>query len=394
MRLLQVVPVYASYAMFLRELAEGAVKAGHPTAIVCGGIPAQIDAGDGVRLFRLDLPRGSNAARHLMAARALRRIAKEWRADVVHAHFSAGMFSTAWALRRGDRWISFGTFQGLSFPLSSGPKRVLLQAAETFAATRFDRVHVVTADDLEALRSVVPSARVEVQPGYGFGCPDRFVDTPHPPAEQRRALRRGFAIPDEAAVLIFVGRLVSFKGFDLAVRAFWRLNRAVPSSRLVVVGELDPLHPTGLSAEEWRRYENDPAIIRAGRQQDVMPWLDLADLMLFPSEREGMPVCVMEAMARGLPVVAAPVRGCRELVVDGRNGLLVADRTESAWAERLAAFVRTPKHAMPREDHHFCQRLRRSRWVTDTVNTYAEAVAERQSSRSSVEVTSAGSPVS
>jgi glycosyltransferase involved in cell wall biosynthesis len=376
-RLLQVVPAYASYDVFLRELAEAAVTVGHPTAVVCGGIPKRTDSvdGGGVRLLPLDIPRGSNAARHWRAARALRRIVEDWRADVVHAHFSAGMFTTALALRRGDPWISFGTFQGLAFPMSREPKRSLVRAAETFAARRFDRTHVLTTDDLRALRRAAPSAPVEVQGGFGFGCADRFLDTPRPSGEQRRGMRRAAGVPEEASVLIFVGRQVAFKGFDLAVRTFWRLKQDIPLVRLVTVGSLDPLHPTGLSPAEWRRYHDDREIVRAQTQRDVMPWLDMADLMLFPTEREGMPVCVMEALARDLPVVTAPVRGCRELVFDGQNGFLIADRAESVWAERIATLLRRPRPLLPRADRDLCHRLRRSLWVADTLTTYKEALA-------------------
>lgn len=386
MRLLQLVPAYASYDTFLRELSETVVKGGHSTAIVCGGVPPGTEDGGGVRYFPLNMPRGANPMEHWIAARTLRRIMEAWRPDVVHAHFSAGLFTTALALGPGDPWILFGTFQGLSFPLSRAPKRLFVRAAETFAARRFDRVHVLTADDLDALRRAAPSARVEIQRGYGFGCADRFVDTPLASGDQRRELRRAAAIPDDAAVLIFLGRLVAFKGFDLAVRAFWGLKQALPHSRLVVVGEPDPLHPTGLSPVEWRRYQEGGDIIRAGRQGDVLPWLDLADLMVFPSEREGIPVCVMEALARGLPVVTAPVRGCRELVFDGRNGFVISDRTESAWVERLVALLRE-RRRLPCRDYDFCERLRRSLWVRDTVSTYIEALAASDSSQRSRQFT-------
>jgi glycosyltransferase involved in cell wall biosynthesis len=383
-RLLLVIPAYASYAVFLRELAETTASAGHPTAVACGGIPPEVQRAStgAVRLLPLELPRGSNAARHWMAARRLRRIMTDWRADVVHAHFSAGVFSTALALRRGDPWVSIGTFQGLSFPLVHGPKRALLQAAETFAARRFDRVHVLTADDFAALHHAVPSASVEVQRGYGFGCADRFVDRPCPSDEERSNLRRTLGIPAEAVVLSFIGRLVEFKGFDVAVRAFWRFKQVVPESRFVVLGAVDPLHPTGLTEGEWQRYQHDPDIMRVGVREDVMPWLDAADLMLFPTQREGMPVCVMEALARGLPVVTAPVRGCRELVVDGRNGFFVAGRTEREWAERLIDLAGPAARRKAQRDVDFCQRLRRSRWVGDTMNTYLEALAARDPLRS------------
>jgi glycosyltransferase involved in cell wall biosynthesis len=386
MRLLQVVPLYASYNVFLRELAECASKAGHEVAVACGGMPATMPAADrcGVRLLPIDLPRGQSVSGHWRAARSLRRVIRAWNPDVLHAHFSAGMFSTALALRRTDPWISVGTFHGLSFPLSSGVKRLLVRAGEAFAAARFDRVQVLTADDREALEGAVPSARVEVQRGFGLGCEDRYIDTPRLSEDERRDRRRAIGIPDDAVLLIFVGRLVSFKGFDLAVRTYWRLRETMPEARFIVLGPVDPLHRTGLSPEEWRRYENDGGILRAGMQRDVMPWLDVADVMLFPSEREGMPVCVMEAIARGVPVLAAQVRGCRELIVNGRNGLLVSERTESGWADAVVSMMRASKGTRLREDQRSCDRFRRSAWVADAIAGYVRDASSRERVRSTL----------
>jgi glycosyltransferase involved in cell wall biosynthesis len=65
-----------------------------------------------------------------------------------------------------------------------------------------------------------------------------------------------------------------------------------------------------------------------GWQEDPAPYLAISNTMVFPSEREGMPVCMMEAQSMGLPVVTVDSRGCREIVNDS-NGFVTSRNEQS-----------------------------------------------------------------
>jgi glycosyltransferase involved in cell wall biosynthesis len=73
--------------------------------------------------------------------------------------------------------------------------------------------------------------------------------------------------------------------------------------------------------------------------------LGALDVFVLPSWIEGMPITVLEAMAHRKPVVATPVGGTPELVVDGETGLLVPPRDPEALAEALRSLVADPKRA-------------------------------------------------
>lgn len=82
-------------------------------------------------------------------------------------------------------------------------------------------------------------------------------------------------------------------------------------------------------------------VILTGYRTDVADFYKMADVFLFPSFREGLPVAVMEAMASGLSVVATKIRGSSDLVEDGINGMIVEEPTDTdAFA---AAIERAPK---------------------------------------------------
>ena len=116
-------------------------------------------------------------------------------------------------------------------------------------------------------------------------------------------------------------------------------NRAV---RLLLIGAPDSLHPTGLSAVEEQALNASAQIINAGYRPDVERCLAAADAMVFPSLREGMPVCLMEALALGVPAITCNTRGCREVVRDGIDGLVLRDPSVESYRaalERVAGDV-------------------------------------------------------
>ncbi len=84
--------------------------------------------------------------------------------------------------------------------------------------------------------------------------------------------------------------------------------------------------------------------------------LAVADLMIFPSDREGMSVCLMEALATGLPAITADSRGCRDVVRDGVDGRVLREPA-------LEAFLAAMTHAAD-------DRAQRQRWS-------ARAIADR-----------------
>ena len=88
--------------------------------------------------------------------------------------------------------------------------------------------------------------------------------------------------------------------------------------KLILVGD-------GELAKEMRKVNNskESSVFFLGRREDVPKILKGSDICVLVSKREGLPRCIMEAMAAGKPVVATDIRGNRDLVEDGVNGYLV-----------------------------------------------------------------------
>lgn len=142
----------------------------------------------------------------------------------------------------------------------------------------------------------------------------RTVYNGYRPDESDEAVsRRELNIPEDALIVLYVGRIVPGKGVDLLLEA----ARGLSSLCVVVVGD----GPLRADCE---------AIARAGRidcrfvgaQRNPAPYYRMADVAALPSRMEALPMALIEAAAHGLPAIATRAGGNAEVVLDGTTGLL------------------------------------------------------------------------
>jgi glycosyltransferase involved in cell wall biosynthesis len=199
----------------------------------------------------------------------------------------------------------------------------------------------------------------EQRMNYDVGIWTRGIDTKvFNPGRRDLTWRRGFGIDDDVPVIGFVGRLVMEKGLDVFSDTIDRLERRQVRHKVLVVGK-GP-------AREWfeRRLPN---AVFAGFQEgpDLGRAVASMDMLFNPSVTETFGNVTLEAMASGLPVVAASATGSESLVTDGVTGRLVRPGAVEAFADALALYCRdeTARSAAGRAG---CQATRRFGW--DEVN--------------------------
>ncbi|MDX2177013.1 MAG: glycosyltransferase [Candidatus Sumerlaeia bacterium] len=147
-------------------------------------------------------------------------------------------------------------------------------------------------------------------------------------------------LADASPLVLAVGNLRAVKRHDLLVEACADILPRFPKLALVLVGE-DRGERRRLESLARRRGLAE-RLHFAGDCADVRPWLRRADLLAHPSDAEGLPNAVLEAMAAALPVVATRVGGVPELLEHGRTGWLVPKGNRAAIARALAHLVERP----------------------------------------------------
>jgi glycosyltransferase involved in cell wall biosynthesis len=219
--------------------------------------------------------------------------------------------------------------------VASGLKGRWLGVCETMAAARMDECWVLSEDDRRHLACRVPRSRVHCHASSGVGCDLSRFDPARYSVASRNDRRRSVGLGSDDFVVAYIGRCVDFKGFGTVVRAFWKAAERCPSMRLLVVGTFDTLHATGLDEGDVERLRGDRRVAMIAWQEDVAPWLSIADVVALPSRREGMSVVLMEALAMGIPVITRDARGCREIVRDACDGIVLHDPNDASVASAM-----------------------------------------------------------
>jgi glycosyltransferase involved in cell wall biosynthesis len=218
------------------------------------------------------------------------------------------------------------------FRWAKAPLQILLGLVTARAA---DLVLAPSAATAEEVRRDYRVEQVEVVPNVTGGLP---VEAPEPGPEESRP---------SPGYLLFVGRLRIRKGVEVLLAALRELRRARPGVRLLIAGDGEHRAALERSARELG-VEGDADFLGRCDAARVRELLDGAAALVVPSIYEGMPLVVLEAMEKGVPVVASRVSGIPEVVVDGVTGWLVRPEDPAALAAALGAALDDPAEARRR----------------------------------------------
>jgi len=215
--------------------------------------------------------------------------------------------------------ISSESLRKMGLSRSAPPVR-LWRATRAALLRRVSHFVVISAEIREALLAVgVDDRRIRFIPN-GIDI-QRFKPVA---AEQKPALRRKLGLPEGPAILNFTGRLSAAKGLMMLLRIWKRLVAEGRSAHLVLVGT------GGTSVDnceaEMRAFVEEnglgATVTFTGAVSNVPEYLQASDVFVFPSEYEGFPLALFEAMACGLPVASTKVGSARELLVEPEHGAL------------------------------------------------------------------------
>ncbi|HEX8284204.1 MAG TPA: glycosyltransferase [Pyrinomonadaceae bacterium] len=218
---------------------------------------------------------------------------------------------------------------------------------------------------------VAPSRGAVVYDGLEVGPPE--------PAESIAEVRREFGVGDGEKVVGMVARVAPQKDFPTLARAAARVLAERRDVRFMVVGDYEEANRGHY--DEVRRALADAGVesrfVFTGFRTDVARLMGAFDIFVLCTHFEGLPLVILEAMARGRPVVATAVDGIPEIVIDGETGLLHPHGDADALAARLLSLLGDGARAarLGEAGREFVKmEWSRERFAANMVATYRDAL--------------------
>jgi glycosyltransferase involved in cell wall biosynthesis len=149
--------------------------------------------------------------------------------------------------------------------------------------------------------------------------------------------------PNEEIKIMLVGRMLKDKGVEEFVAAAKLLKDEIRIVRFILVGDPDYGNPSSIPIDVLKNWNSKGIIEWWGKREDMISVYSQADIVVLPSYREGLPKVLLEAAACGLPIVATDVPGCREIILDGINGILVPVKNSVALADAIKKLIEKPE---------------------------------------------------
>lgn len=274
--------------------------------------------------------------------------------DLIHSHYwmsgiAAGTLKMDWHVPVLQMFHTLGRMKNRIAQTPSeregeyrinGEQKVMAIADRIIAATQAEE------SQLEFLYGVKARKITVIPPGVNT---TRFY--PIPADEAKEAI----GIPQDNAMLLFVGRIEALKGIDILLQAMALMKqqgifRNHPH-QLVIIGG-DPENPPVSQSQEMNRIKSlchelgidDLVIFLGKRDQETLPYYySAAEAVIMPSHYESFGMVALEAMACGTPVVASQIGGLAFLVQDGLTGYFVPYGDAGLLADRLSQLILNPE---------------------------------------------------
>ena len=205
----------------------------------------------------------------------------------------------------------------------------LVRSLYRLSLSRSSKVYFLNNEDLTLFVSdnLVSKASADRLPGIGVDL-NHFVPVPLP---NKTPLR-----------FLLIARMLWDKGIGEFVEAARILKQQKLDVEFCLLGFLDVQNPTAISRQQMDEWVEEGVIRYLGVSDNVAEEIALADCVVLPSYREGIPRTLLEAAAMARPIVTTDSVGCRDVVDDGVNGYLCKPRDAVDLADKISKVVALP----------------------------------------------------
>ena len=271
----------------------------------------------GLELIPLELSRRSkNPFVEAVMVRRLTKIYREIRPDIVHHVAIKPVIYGSIAARRAHVPVVINAMAGLGFLFSSGQwlarvlRPIIRVVFKVLLNNKRTTVILQNPDDVDALCGSGTVSRNRIRLILGSGV-DTDVYHFQPEAE---------GVP----IVLLASRLLWDKGVGEFVEAARKIRADGVNVRFVIAGEGDDENPNSIGADQLLKWSEEGVVECWGRCSNMPKVFEESHIVCLPTTYgEGVPKVLIEAASCGRPIVATNAPGCREIVIDGENGILV-----------------------------------------------------------------------
>ena len=291
---------------------------------------------EGFELASIEINRGSmNLFSELRTISTLYSYYKQYKPDIVHhVAIKPVIYGTLVARLIGSIKI-VNAMAGLGFVFISNKKKVKLLRLFIHRLFRFlfdnknGQLILQNKDDLGYFlkNKLVKKDRISIVRGSGVDI-KKFI-----PVEGSTGV----------PIIMLASRMLWDKGVGEFIDAAKILKQVGIRARFVLVGKNDSENPASIPKRQLNEWHGSGVIEYWGEQTKMHEVLPKASIICLPSYREGLPKVLLEAASCSIPIIATDVPGCREIVHEGENGILVPLKDSSSLASAIKELINNPE---------------------------------------------------
>ena len=306
---------------------------------------AMVGEREGIRTIEIPMHREISLFSDIKCLWLLYKLFRKEKPDIVHANTPKGSMLSMIASKLAYVPHRLYTVTGLRYEGASGLFRTLLMAMERISCYCATKV-IPEGEGVKKtlLKDKITSKEMHIILNGNINGidteyfnPDLFNrDRTHNKlyTGNKKDIRRDLNLNEDDFVFIFIGRIVRDKGMNELTVCMKRFKAEKKNVKLLLVGRFESkLDPLDADNEEFLR--SDPNIHFLGYQNDVRPFFVAADVLVFPSYREGFPNVVLQAGAMGIPAIVTNINGCNEIIKEDFNGKIFSSKDVNALYEKM-----------------------------------------------------------
>ena len=294
----------------------------------------------------IDIPFERNPLKpgNVKAYRMLRKIIEKEQFVLIYCHTPVGAMLARLAGISARKRETKVIYMAHGFHFYNGAPLLnwmIYYPAEKFLSRFTDGLITINQEDYRRAQKFHAGKTILI-PGVGIDL-DKFQKK----EPTRQEIRNKLGIPESKIILMSVGELTKRKNHMVMIEALARLKEY--DILYVICGDGPLKAQLRAKAEELGVRDRLKLL---GFRKDIAELHKAADIFVFPSLQEGLPVALMEAMASGLPIVASKIRGNEDLISNNQGGYLVSPTDSEQVAKAIEKMIQNPKKRKKMEERN------------------------------------------